>query len=135
VGYHPGHRRLPWRHDDRGASSAAFVAGMGFTFLVFVGLANLITYQYGRGAVRSAVDQAAHAGSRASATEATCQQRARDTLDSLIGGPLGNQVTVTCTDDGDQVRATATATFNGWIELIPDWTFTVTATSTKETAP
>jgi hypothetical protein len=108
---------------------------MGFTFLVFVGLANLVTYQYGRGAVRSAVDQAVHAGSRASATEATCENRARQALDALLSGPLGDDVTVTCTDDGDQMRATATAKFTGWIEMIPDWTVTVTATATKETAP
>jgi len=123
-----------WR-DDRGATSAALVTGMGFAFLVFVGIANLVTYQYGRGAVRSAVDQAVHAGSRASATEATCEDRARQALDGLLSGPLGDDVTVTCVDDGDRVRATATATFEGWIELIPDWTFTLTATATKETAP
>ena len=57
------------------------------------------------------------------------------TLDGLLGGSLGDQVTLSCADDGDRVRATATATFNGWIALIPDWTFTVTATATKETAP
>lgn len=108
---------------------------MGFAFLVLVGLANLVTYQYGRSAVRSAVDQAAHAGSRASATEATCLARANEAVDGLLSGPLGDQVTVSCVDDGDRVRATATATFSGWIALVPDWTFSVTATATKETAP
>ena len=129
------HPRWGPGRDDRGATSAAFVAGMGFAFVVFVGLANLVTYQYGRGAVRSAVDQAAHAGSRASATETTCLARADQALDGLLGGSLGDQVTVSCVDDGDRVRATATATFAGWIAVIPDWTFTVTATATKETPP
>jgi hypothetical protein len=105
---------------------------MVLTFTLFTGMANFLVYQYGRGAVRNAVDQAAHAGSRASATTSTCRERGAQALDGLLSGPLGDDVTLACADDGVHVRATATATFHGWIELIPDWTFTVTATSTKE---
>ncbi len=109
------------------------VAGLlTFALVAFV---NLAAYHYGRGALRAAADQAARAGSRASASAATCQQRGREALDSLLGGSLGQDATLTCADDGEHVRATATGRFRGWVEAVPDRTFTVTATVRKEQGP
>jgi hypothetical protein len=108
---------------------------MGLVFFAFIGMANYVVYQYGRGAVRSAVDQAAQAGSRASASTETCEARAAEALDSLAGGSLGDDITVSCSDNGQYVTATATATFQGWLDVIPDYTFTVDAVATTEHAP
>ncbi len=108
---------------------------MGLLFYAFIAMSNYVVYWYGRGAVRSAVDQAAQTGSRASASTETCQTRAAEALDSLAGGRLGDDVTVSCADDGQFVTATATATFQGWLDVIPDYTFTVDAVATKEHAP
>jgi hypothetical protein len=124
------------RRDDRGAATAAVVLGVGLLMVAFVTLANLVVYQYGEGAVRAAAEQAARAGSRASASEAVCELRARETLDAVLGGSLGDATTVDCTEDSDGVvHATVTGTFEGWLETVPDWTVEVSATATKEQAP
>jgi hypothetical protein len=121
--------------DDNGMATAGVLLALALATVALVALVNVIVYQYGRGAVRSAIDQAARTGSQASASEAACEQRARETLDVILGGPLGNDLTVTCQDDGRHVRATATGTFHGWLEIVPDWTWSITATATKEHAP
>jgi hypothetical protein len=127
---HGAGRRRPG--GDAGQATPAALFALVLTFVLALALANLLTYQYGRGAVRNAVDQAARAGSRAGATPANCRQRGHEALDGLLSGPLGDDVALTCTDDGARARATATATFQGWVTFVPDWTFTVTATSAKE---
>jgi hypothetical protein len=123
------------RADDRGFATATAVLAIGFGLLALVALVNFVVYQYGRGAVRSAIDQAARTGSRASASEATCEARANEALDTLLGGPMGDNITITCTDDGQHVTATATGTFEGWLPIVPDWSWTIEATATKEQTP
>ena len=120
---------------DRGATSAVALLTIGLVFYAFIAMSNYVVYWYGRGVVRTAVDQAAQAGSRASASTATCEGRAGEAVDSLAGGSLGDDITVSCADDGQLVTATATATFQGWLDIIPDYTFTVDAVATKEHAP
>ena len=53
------------------------------------------------------------------------------------GGILlaGDDITITCTDDGQHVTATATGTFEGWLPIVPDWSWTIEATATKEQTP
>jgi hypothetical protein len=50
---------------------------------------------------------------------------------------MGDDITITCTNNGEHVTATATATatFEGWLDIVPDWSSTVEATATKERAP
>ena len=103
--------------------------------LAFTTLVNLVVYQYGEGALRAAAEQAARAGSRASASEQVCEQRGQETLDAVLGGSLGDGAVVDCTDDGDVVRATVRGTFEGWLETVPDWSVTVTSSVRKEQAP
>lgn len=125
-----------WRRsDDRGAATYAVLVGVALLTITLIAMLNFITFQYGRGSLRTIADQAAQAGSRASATVATCEQRAQQSIDALIGGPLGDTATVTCTDDGDRVEATATATFEGWLPIVPDQTVVITASAVKEQAP
>lgn len=128
-------RRRARARDDRGATTAAVVLGVGLLMLAFTTLANLVVYQYGEGALRAAAEQASRAGSRASASEAVCELRAQETLDGVLGGSLGDGATVDCVDDGDVVQATVTGTFEGWLETVPDWTVSVTSTARKEQAP
>ena len=127
--------RATTRRDDRGSTTATAVAAVGLAMIVLVALVNFVVYQYGRGAVRSAIDQAARTGSRASATEATCEARANEALDTLLGGPMGDDITITCTDDGQHVTAFASGTFHGWLDIVPDWSWTIEATATKEQDP
>lgn len=121
--------------NDGGAATVAVLLGLSLLMLAFVGLANFLVYQYGRGALRTAVEQAARSGSRASADVADCEQRGHEAIDAVLGGSMGDDATLSCSESGDAVTASATATFEGWIEIVPDWTVTVRATAQKEQEP
>lgn len=120
---------------EAGFTSVQSVAVMAMSLLALLALANFVVFQYGRGAVRAALDEAVRVGSRASASVAECEARAEDVLDDLLGGAMGAGVSVTCQDTGQLIEARATATFSGWIPPVPDWTFTVAAAAVHERAP
>lgn len=96
---------------------------MAFFFLV--GGANYVVDQYGRGVLRDAADEGARAGAQLGAPPGYCEDRAHQALANLLSGKLAQGVTVTCSQVGNNVVATATATFPGWIPGVPDWSMTV----------
>jgi hypothetical protein len=118
-------------------TTAQYVAASGLSLVVFVTMANFVVFLYARGVVRAAVDEGARAGGRFDASERECEARANDVLNDLLGGRLGDDVTVACDGgDGDVMRARAHAILGGWVlGLVPDWSFTVEARSSKERAP
>lgn len=101
----------------------------------FVWLVQLCVFTYGRGVVRSALDEGARAGSRVSDSVARCEERAAETISTLLGGTMGNGVTIACTDDGEKVLARAEVRFRPWAPAMADWTFSLTATSRRTPAP
>ena len=112
---------------------AVFVYAVALMTLVW--LANFIVFQYGRGAVRAAIDEGARTGSRVDASEATCEARAREVLDNLLGGVMGTGVTITCRLDGGRMLAEARGTFASWAPPVPTYRFDVTATALQTQAP
>lgn len=112
-----------------------YVWGVALSLVFLVVVANLVAFQYGRGVVRSALDEGARAGSRATATAAECQGRARQVLDQLLGGTLGDDVSVACEDLGDRIVASAEGSFPAWIAVVPDHRFHVRAVAVKEQVP
>ena len=127
---HRADRRL----SDRGVTSVQFLLASGLGLLLFLALANLVVVQYGRGAVRSALDQGARVGAvGASAVE--CQQRAADVLGQLLGGRMGDGVTVACEIGGSVVTATGRAVFVSWTPFSPGFLVEMTAQATREKPP
>ena len=92
-------------------------------------------FTYGRGVVRAAVDDGARAGAKVGDSVARCQARAQETMTGLLRGTMGDGVTITCTDDGQEVLAHADVRFVAWAPAVPDWTFSITATSRRTPAP
>jgi hypothetical protein len=112
------------------------VAATALTLLAFVALANLVVDLYARGVVRAAVDEGARAGAPIDATAAECEQRAHDVVRTLLGGELGRDVQVECRDEQDRMTAGAVVVFHGWIPgVVPDWSFRLVGSATKERAP
>lgn len=107
--------------------------------VVLVLMANLVVFQYGRGAVRTAVDEGARQGARSATPEATCEQQAQQALDDLLGagrpGSMGSDVTVRCAPLNGVLVATARGTWKAWLPPVPDWSFTVTASAVTEPGP
>jgi hypothetical protein len=95
------------------------------TLFFLVGGVNYVVDQYGRGVLRDAVDEGARAGAQLGAPPGTCEARARQAITNLMSGTLSQSVVVTCATNGNNVVATATASFPGWLPVIPTWTMTV----------
>lgn len=123
-----------WRQQD-GFLTIQFVLAVALSLLLLVLIANVIIVQYGRGVVRAAAEEGAQAGSRLSASEADCEARAGEVLDGLLGGPMGDQISVSCTVGASQVVATVQYTFTPWLPLVPPWTGTQSSFAVKEAVP
>ncbi len=102
---------------------------------VFVWLLQLAVFAYGRGVVRSALDEGARAGSKVTDSVERCQERAAETMTGLLRGTMGNGVAITCTEESDRVLAHADVRFTAWAPAMPDWTFAITATSRRTPPP
>lgn len=119
-------------HRDRGAALISLIIATGVSLVLLTGVIQVITFQYGKGTVRAALDEGARAGSRSGEPVAACQARAADVLDDLLGGPMGDGVTVTCADGGDRVVATAVVHFDGWFGRLTGYDSTLFASAAKE---
>ena len=122
--------------EEGGFTTVTWVVCVSFMILLVVWALNLSVYLYGRGAVRAAIDEAARAGARVDADSvAVCQEKANTTLASLIGGPFGGNVAVTCAEEDGVVRARADVLFQSWLPPVPDWSFVANGAVIKEQAP
>lgn len=128
-------RRRSLRPGQGGFVTTQAIVVYSFTMLAFIWLLNFVVMQYGRGAVREAIDEGARAGARVSASEAVCQARAEEVLDSLLGGTMGDQITISCRQEGGRMVAQATGTFTAWMPPVPDMAINDTALSLRSQAP
>ncbi len=122
-------------HDESGSAAPAYVFAVGLSLIFFVLLVQFVAWQYGRGVVRAALDEGARVGAPAEAGLGDCEARALDVLADLLGGTMGDEVAVRCTQSGTQVVAEATVTFRAWLPPSPDWSFRVAASARKEALP
>jgi hypothetical protein len=111
---------------------------MAITLVVFVGGANLIVDEYSRGVLRTAVDEAARAGSQegaAGGAQAACEAKAAEVMRNLLAGPIGKGVTISCALHGSTVVATAAGRLPGWLPPVPSWSVHATGVSQLERNP
>jgi hypothetical protein len=119
---------------DRGVTSVQFLLASGLGLLLFLAFANLVVVQYGRGALRSALDQGARVGA-VSASAAECQARIADVVSQLLGGRMGDGVVATCEVGPAVVTASGRAVFVAWTPFATDFAFEMTAQATREMPP
>jgi hypothetical protein len=117
---------------DSGATFIALVFATGVVLLIVTGIIQVIVFQYGKGTVRAALDEAARAGARAPVSAASCEARAADVLGDLLGGEMGDGVAVSCTDAGERIVVTASVHFDGWFGSLTDYDTTLRASAAKE---
>ncbi|MEZ5218184.1 MAG: hypothetical protein R2715_16750 [Ilumatobacteraceae bacterium] len=128
-----GARRTP--SSDRGAALVPLIVATGVLLLVISAVVNLVVFQYGKGVVRSALDEGAPVEQASRSTTGTfeCEARANNVLSDLLGGQMGTGVHVACVDDGTRMIATATVHFDGWFGSVTDYDTTLVAPATRET--
>jgi hypothetical protein len=119
---------------DRGVSSVQFLLASGLGLLLFLVMANLVVVQYGRGALRSALDQGARAGAIRSSVD-DCRERVEDVLGQLLGGRMGEAVEARCAVGPLAISATGRAVFESWTPFTPDFEFEMTAQASREMPP
>jgi hypothetical protein len=120
------HRRV----GDRGVSSIQFVLAAALALVLFLALANLVVVQYGRGAVRSALEQGARAGSFSGVSG--CEATAVQVIADLLGGRMSDGLVLRCVLDEGEVVATASVTFDSWTPLTPDFEFQLSSAAVVE---
>ena len=123
----PTHRRV----GERGVSSVQFVLASALALILFLALANLVVVQYGKGAVRSALEQGARAGSTAGGV-AACEDTIEQVVDDLLGGRMSDSLVSQCTVSGQSIVASASVSFESWTPLTPDFSFSLSSTAVIE---
>lgn len=125
-------RRLQRADGEAGQVVPAYLVGVGISLLFFVLLVQFVVWQYGKGAVRAALDEAARSGAPIDAGIGDCERRAAAVLDDLLGGAMGQEVRVTCSETPTEVLVSADVVFRSWLPPSPDWSFRLTASARKE---
>lgn len=119
---------------DRGVSSVQFILASALGLFLFVALANLVVIQYGRGALQSALEQGARAGSLQGESSA-CEDKAREVVGQLLGGRMSDGVAVSCRLVGTTLVASGLAVFPSWTPLASDFQVELTSEAVIEPPP
>jgi hypothetical protein len=111
------------------------IVGIAILTLIFVGALNLVVDEYAKGAVRTAVDEAAQAGAASGGSLSVCQAEAAQVRSNLLPGRFGRDILVTCTLDGDEVVATAVGYLPTLVAPVPRVHISVEGLSLLPTGP
>lgn len=101
-----------------------------FALILFLALANLVVVQYGKGAVRSALEQGARTGSTGGV--AACEDTVRLVVEDLLGGRMSDGLVSDCAMSDGSIVASASAVFESWTPLTPDFTFSLSSSAVVE---
>lgn len=105
------------------------------TVFAVVFLVQLVMAAYIQGVARAAADEGVRAGSRVAAGEPVCVSRATEVFGSLLPGPLGETVAVSCSTDGGDLIADVGVRFNSPTPGVPTFNITATGRATQEPFP
>jgi len=119
------------RLSERGVTSVQFLLAGALSLILFLVFANLIVVQYGRGAIRSALDQGARVAAITGAVRG-CEERVGAVLDQILGGEMGESAEIRCELVGDLVVARGHAVFPSWTPLTPDFVIDLSAQAALE---
>jgi hypothetical protein len=120
--------------NEGGVTSVQFLLAAAMALVLFLALANLVVVQYGRGAIRSALEQGARAGA-VSGSVLDCESKAMSVVGQLLGGRMSDRLTVGCFVEVDRVVAEGSAVFQSWTILAPDFTVSMTSEAFLEPVP
>lgn len=116
------------RRDEVGALIPATVWAMAVSLLILALLMQVFIESYGKAAVRASLDDGVRAGSGVDGSPIVCEERARERLQGLLGGTMGDGVRIACAELDGRAVAHADVQF-------PTSTFSVEAEAPKERRP
>ena len=103
--------------------------------MVFVGALNFVLDEYAKGAVRTALDEAAQAGATFGGSLSTCEAEAAEVRAGLLPGPFGQGVRISCRVEGDEILATANGNLPSLLPAVPRVRISMVGLSLIENAP
>lgn len=115
-------------HRDEGFVTTSFVVAFGLTMVLLLAVANVLTVRYAEGVMQAAVEEGIRQG-LAVGTAAACQTRAAAVVQAGLGMMADQVDAVACLVTADGAQAALTATFGGWLPLVPDWSTAVAAST------
>ena len=115
-------------------TSVQFLLASGLGLLLFLALANVVVVQYGKGAIRSALDQAVRVAA-ITGSVSECEARIDEALGQLLGGAMGDSVVTECSISGQTATATGSAVFDSWTPISPDFSVNLSASAAVEASP
>lgn len=115
---------------EQGLATVQFVLASVLALALFVVFANVVVVQYGRGVLRSALEQGARAGSVSGV--AVCEQVANVVVGDLLGGRMSEGLVVSCELADGAIVASGSATFESWTPLTSDFDISETSRATVE---
>lgn len=109
------------------------VAIAAFGLVLFTWAVNLVLLQYARSVTRLALDEGVRNGAVVTEDDpvARCADAASAALGDLAGGTLGAGIVVSCTADGESVRARATGAVTSWVPGVVRWRVDESAIATR----
>lgn len=119
---------------DRGITSVQFLLASALGLVMFLTLANLVVVQYGRGAIRSALEQGARAGALTE-DAADCVAQAERVVSQLLGGRMSDGLDLWCAEAGSAMVASATVTFDSWTPFVADFEIEINSEAVLEAIP
>ncbi|MCC7078249.1 MAG: hypothetical protein IT198_14095 [Acidimicrobiia bacterium] len=125
---------------DGGSALISTAVGVVVLLVAVSSVFNVVVHQYGRGVVRTGLDEAVQAGSVVSPEGgehlAACRQRYHEATDVLLAGSLGDQVgDVRCWVTDGRIYAETRARFPNWSPWGSDDVETLQASAHLEVAP
>jgi len=103
--------------------------------VVFIGALNFVLDEYAKGAVRTAVDEAAQTGASAGGSLTACVAEASRVRASLLPGVFGSDVTINCSQVGDEVVVTAIGDLPSLLPPVPRVSVSMVGVSLITEAP
>ena len=111
--------RAPVDSTESGSAVVPGALAIAILMVIFIGALNFVLDEYAKGAVRTAVDEAAEAGATAGGSLSACQDEAQQVRGDLLPGPFGSGVLVTCRDEGDEIVVSAAGALPSLLPLVP----------------
>ncbi len=105
------------------------------TVFAAVFLVQLVMAAYIQGVARAAADEGARVGSRVSAGPPACEARATEVFSSLLPGPLGQAVSVSCGNEGADLLSRVGVTVDSPTPGMPTFAINATGRATQEPLP
>ena len=117
---------------ERGVTSVQFLLAGALSLVLFLVFANLIVVQYGRGAIRSALDQGARVGCCHRGPRGMRASESKRFSAKFWGATWANRRKSSAPSMGDLVVAHGSAVFPSWTPFTSDFVVDLSAQATLE---